>query len=122
MRIIALSATLQNMEELSTWLGARVVEHDFRPVPLFKDVLNAEEYGTKNKNDVILRILKESMDESSQALVFVSTRRFTESLANYWLVKLKETYPLRKKSPSKLWLRRYWMFPGGEDPYLQRYA
>lgn len=101
MRIIALSATLQNMEELSTWLGARVVEHDFRPVPLFKDVLNAEEYGTKNKNDVILRILKESMDESSQALVFVSTRRFTESLANYLAGKIKRNLPSEKKKSFK---------------------
>ena len=101
MRIIALSATLQTMEELSTWLGARVVEHDFRPVPLFKDVLNAEEYGTKNKNDVILRILKESMDESSQALVFVSTRRFTESLANYLAGKIKRNLPSEKKKSFK---------------------
>ena len=97
MRIIALSATLQNMEELSTWLGARVVEHDYRPVPLFKDVLNAEEYGTKNKNDVILRILSDSMEESSQALVFVSTRRFTESLANYLAGKIKKNLPGDKK-------------------------
>ncbi|BDZ71094.1 DEAD/DEAH box helicase [Methanobacterium petrolearium] len=101
MRIVALSATLQNMEELSTWLGARVVEHDFRPVPLFKDVLNAEEYGTKNKNDVILQILKESMDESSQALVFVSTRRFTESLANYLAGKIKRNLPPEKKKSFK---------------------
>ena len=97
MRIIALSATLQNMEELSTWLAARVVEHDYRPVPLFKDILNAEDYGTKNKNDVILSILKDSMDESSQALVFVSTRRFTESLANYLAGKIKRNLPSDKK-------------------------
>ncbi|NYB52272.1 MAG: DEAD/DEAH box helicase [Methanobacteriaceae archaeon] len=100
-RIIALSATLQNMEELSTWLGARVVEHDYRPVPLFKEVLNAEEYGTKNKNDVILQILKDSMDESSQALVFVSTRRFTESLANYLAGKIKRNLPQEKKKDFK---------------------
>jgi len=101
MRVIALSATLQNMEELSTWLRARVVEHDYRPVPLFKEVLNCEEYGTKNKNDVILRILKDSMDESSQALVFVSTRRFTESLANYLAGKIKRIIPKEKKKDFK---------------------
>ncbi|MDY9922278.1 DEAD/DEAH box helicase [Methanobacterium sp.] len=101
MRLIALSATLQNMEELSTWLGARVVEHDYRPVPLFKEVLNTEEYGTKNKNDVILRILKDSMAESSQALVFVSTRRFTESLANYLSGKIKKSLPAEKRKDFK---------------------
>ncbi|MDD3754598.1 MAG: DEAD/DEAH box helicase [Methanobacterium sp.] len=97
MRIIALSATLQNMEELSTWLAAQVVEHDYRPVPLFKDILNAEEFGTKNKNDVILSILKDSVDESSQAMVFVSTRRFTESLASYLAEKIKRNLPEDKK-------------------------
>ena len=101
MRLIALSATLQNMEELSTWLSARVVEHDYRPVPLFKEVLNTEEFGIKNKNDVILRILKDSMEESSQALVFVSTRRFTESLANYLAGKIKRTLPAEKKKAFK---------------------
>lgn len=102
MRLIALSATLQNMEELSTWLGARVVEHDYRPVPLYQEVLNTEEYGTKNKNDVILHILKDSMEESSQALVFVSTRRFTESLANYLAGKIKRNLPAEKKKTFKM--------------------
>jgi helicase len=101
MRIIALSATLQNMEELSTWLGARVVEHDYRPVPLFKEILTTEEYNTKNKNDVILNILKKSMDESSQSLVFVSTRRFTESLASYLADKIKNSLTSKKEKVFK---------------------
>ena len=89
MRIIALSATLKNMNELSSWLDAHVVQHDFRPVPLYKDVLTTEEMETKNKNDVIVKVLNTSIEESSQALVFVSTRRFTESLAKYTSGKIK---------------------------------
>jgi helicase len=96
MRIVALSATLQNMGDLSSWLDAHVVEHDFRPVPLYKDVLTTEEMETKNKNDVIVKILNTSIKESSQALVFVSTRRFTESLAKYTSDKVK-----RKLSPEQ---------------------
>ncbi|UTB31944.1 MAG: DEAD/DEAH box helicase [Methanobacterium sp. ERen5] len=96
MRIVALSATLQNMGDLSSWLDAHVVEHDFRPVPLYKDVLTTEEMETKNKNDVIVKILNTSIKESSQALVFVSTRRFTESLAKYTSDKVK-----RKISPEQ---------------------
>lgn len=96
MRIVALSATLQNMNDLSSWLDAHVVEHDFRPVPLYKDVLTTEEMETKNKNDVIVKILNTSIKESSQALVFVSTRRFTESLAKYTSDKIK-----RKISPEQ---------------------
>ncbi len=97
MRIIALSATLKNMNELSSWLDAHVVEHDYRPVPLYKDVLNTEEMGIKNKNDVILRILKHSIEESSQILVFVSTRRFTEALAKHISGKIKKSLPPEKK-------------------------
>lgn len=89
MRIIALSATLKNMNEISSWLDAHVIQHDYRPVPLYKDVLATEEMEIKNKNDVIVKILNTSIKESSQALVFVSTRRFTESLANYTSGKIK---------------------------------
>lgn len=96
MRIVALSATLQNMNDLSSWLDAHVIEHDYRPVPLYKDVLTTEEMETKNKNDVIVKILNTSIKESSQALVFVSTRRFTESLAKYTSDKIK-----RKISPEQ---------------------
>jgi helicase len=97
MRMVALSATLKNMNEIANWLDAHVVEHVFRPVPLFKDVLNTEEMEVKNKNDVILRVLKHSIDESSQILVFVSTRRFTESLANHISGKIKKSIPPKKK-------------------------
>ncbi len=96
-RIIALSATLRNMDELSSWLDAEVVEHDYRPVPLYKDVLITEEYELKNKNDVVLKVLNQSIDDSSQILVFVSTRRFTESLANFISGKVKKNVPRDKK-------------------------
>ncbi len=97
MRIVALSATLQNMNELSSWLDAHVVQHDYRPVPLYKDVLATEEMETKNKNDVIVKILNTSITESSQALVFVSTRRFTESLAKYTSGKIKRKISSEQK-------------------------
>ncbi len=98
MRIIALSATLKNMNELSSWMDAHVVQHDFRPVPLYKDVLSTEEMGIKNKNDVIVKVLNTSIEESSQALVFVSTRRFTESLAAYTSGKIKRKISAAQKS------------------------
>ncbi len=97
LRIIALSATLKNMQELASWINAEVVEHDYRPVPLYKDVLITEEHELKNKNDMVLQILNESIEDSSQILVFVSTRRFTESLANYISGKVKRKIPRDKK-------------------------
>ncbi|WP_296879248.1 DEAD/DEAH box helicase [uncultured Methanobrevibacter sp.] len=83
MRIIALSATLRNIEEIEGWLEGKCVEHDYRPVPLHKEVLDAEMFNTKNKNDVVVKVIEKAIDDKSQALAFVSTRRFTESLATY---------------------------------------
>jgi len=89
LRIIALSATLQNMEEIESWLEAKVVEHDYRPVPLNKEVLNTEMFNTSNKNEVVVKIVEKAIEENSQVLSFVSTRLFTESLANYVAGKIK---------------------------------
>ncbi|MDP3624825.1 MAG: DEAD/DEAH box helicase, partial [Methanobacteriaceae archaeon] len=97
MRIIALSATLQNMEEICGWLDAEVVEHDYRPVPLHKEILNTEMFNTKNKNDVIVKILEKSIEDDAQALAFVSTRLFTESLAKFVSGKIKRKVPREKK-------------------------
>ena len=97
MRIIALSATLKNMEEICGWLDAKVVEHDYRPVPLHKEVLNTEMFNTKNKNDVIVKILEKSIEDNAQALAFVSTRLFTESLAKFVSGKIKRKVPRDKK-------------------------
>ena len=97
MRVIALSATLKNMEEICGWLDAKVVEHDYRPVPLHKEVLNTEMFNTKNKNDVIVKILEKSIEDNAQALTFVSTRLFTESLAKFVSGKIKRKVPRDKK-------------------------
>ena len=101
MRIIALSANLQNIEEIEGWLEGKCVEHDYRPVPLHKEVLDAEMFNTKNKNDVIVKILEKSIKDSSQALAFVSTRRFTESLATYVAKKINKKINFKQREQFK---------------------
>lgn len=96
-RIIALSATLQNMDEMAHWLEAEVVTHDYRPVPLHKEVLCAEEFGTKDKNNIVFKILNDTLNDSSQMLTFVSTRRFTESLAQNMAKKISRYIPDGKR-------------------------
>ncbi|MDO5851865.1 MAG: DEAD/DEAH box helicase [Methanobacteriaceae archaeon] len=96
-RLIALSATLQNIDEIAQWLNAKTVTHDYRPIPLHKEIISAEEYNTSNKNDVIVHFLKKSIEESTQMLTFVSTRRFTETLADYTAKKIKNKIPPEKK-------------------------
>ncbi len=101
MRIIALSATLRNIEEIEGWLEGKCVEHDYRPVPLNKEVLDAEMFNTKNKNDVIVKIVEKAMQDNSQALSFVSTRRFTESLATYVAKKINKKLSKEQKKKFK---------------------
>ena len=101
MRIIALSATLRNIEEIEGWLEGKCVEHDYRPVPLHKEVLDAEMFNTKNKNDVIVKVLEKSIKDSSQALAFVSTRRFTESLATYVSKKIDKKINVKQRERFK---------------------
>lgn len=100
-RIIALSATVRNMEEIEEWIGGKAVEHDYRPVPLSKEVLDTEMFGTKNKNDVIVKIIEKAMEDDSQALAFVSTRRFTESLATHVSKKISKKLSPEQKGKFK---------------------
>ncbi|WP_296847749.1 DEAD/DEAH box helicase [uncultured Methanobrevibacter sp.] len=85
MRIIALSATLRNIEEIEGWLEGKCIEHDYRPVPLNKEVLDAEK----------------ALKDNSQALSFVSTRRFTESLATYVAKKINKKLTKEQKQNFK---------------------
>lgn len=101
LRIIALSATLKNIDEIEQWLEGKTVEHDYRPVPLNKEVLDAEMFNTKNKNDVIVKIAEKAIEDNSQALSFVSTRRFTESLATYVAKKIDKKTTKQQKQKFK---------------------
>lgn len=101
LRIIALSATLKNIDEIEQWLDGKTVEHNYRPVPLNKEVLDAEMFNTKNKNDVIVKIVEKAIEDNSQALSFVSTRRFTESLATYVAKKIDKKPTKEQKQKFK---------------------
>lgn len=101
LRIIALSATLKNIDEIEQWLDGKTVEHNYRPVPLNKEVLDAEMFNTKNKNDVIVKIVEKVIEDNSQALSFVSTRRFTESLATYVAKKIDKKTTKEQKQKFK---------------------
>lgn len=101
LRIIALSATLKNIDEIEQWLDGKTVEHNYRPVPLNKEVLDAEMFNTKNKNDVIVKIVEKAIEDNSQAVSFVSTRRFTESLATYVAKKIDKKTTKEQKQKFK---------------------
>ena len=89
-QILALSATITNVDELAEWLDSEAVENDWRPVPLYEGVYDE---GSVIMNDgrefevessirgkpVDLGI--ESVKEGGQSLLFAETRTRSSSLA-----------------------------------------
>ncbi len=89
-QIVALSATITNVDELSEWLECKTVENNWRPVPLYEGVYDG---GSVIMNDgrqfeveasirgkpVDLGI--ESVKGGGQSLLFAETRTRSSSLA-----------------------------------------
>lgn len=90
-QIVALSATIKNATELSIWLDGKLIQSDWRPVPLregvflknkvkFDDGKTVTIDGTEKK--ALERLVENSIVNGGQVLVFVNTRRSTVSVAN----------------------------------------
>ncbi len=87
-RVIGLSATISNADEIASWLNATLVKSDWRPVPLKKGVLlnekiffDSEEKNIDSAEDPLYQLSKDSINESGQVLIFVNSRRSAESTA-----------------------------------------
>ena len=92
-QLIALSATIRNSGDVADWLSARHVRSDWRPVALREGVL----YGKAvrfvdgeqreipdipdREADAVERLVHDSVAGGGQCLVFVNTRKSTESVA-----------------------------------------
>jgi len=95
-QIIGLSATIQNAIDLSIWLDAKLVQSEWRPVPLKEGVIHGGEitFDTgeittieKKGKSIIQDLVNYSLSSQGQVLVFVNTRRSTASVAQ----KLRST-------------------------------
>jgi helicase len=90
LQVLALSATVGNSDEIAEWLGAELVESEWRPVPLRKGVFCRDRirFDDKSKKEISARGMKDlaalvidTLREGGQVLVFVNTRRSTQSSA-----------------------------------------
>ena len=89
LQVVALSATVGNAEEVAKWLGADAIQSDFRPVPLKSGVYTDgrilfTDLSTRpvpGPGDPLSRLVRTAIEAGGQALVFVSTRRASEQVA-----------------------------------------
>jgi helicase len=88
MQIIGLSATVANGLELADWLGADLVTSEWRPVNLREGVIcNGKlvfpdgEAAIKSERDETLALVKDTLSQNAQILIFESSRRNAEATA-----------------------------------------
>ena len=88
-QVLALSATIQNSNQLAEWLEAEHVTSDWRPVPLKQGVyfdglvhfVDGAVQPVEVEEDDLSGLVTDIMATGGQALIFVNTRRSTEALA-----------------------------------------
>lgn len=101
LQVIALSATIKNSKEVADWLEAEHVTSNWRPTPLKEGVFLDNEIrftdNTKRKvpprKEPLWSLIADSIAEGGQCLVFVNTRRSTETLATKYAALMKEVMP-----------------------------
>ncbi len=88
--ILALSATINNAEEIAGWLNAKLVKSDYRPIKLEKGtfypndnghILEMEDEEEINETGDSDLVFANNVLGEKQALIFVSTRRSAEASA-----------------------------------------
>ncbi len=103
-QLVALSATIPNSKELSEWLGADLVQSNFRPVKLTEGVYfnGSFEFG-KGKEEIPLQkeglpsVCFHTLQKQKQALVFLNTRKNAEGLAKKLSALTTKTISLKEK-------------------------
>ncbi|AIY91205.1 DEAD/DEAH box helicase [Geoglobus acetivorans] len=97
-RIIALSATIPNADEIAEWLDAELLTSEWRPVPLYEGVFYPGKVLRINDGRVteikagknLESLVKETLSDGGQVLIFESTRRYAESLAEKLIPVVRE--------------------------------
>ena len=121
-QLIALSATVGNCEILATWLDARLVQSDWRPVDLEYSTLHDRHLEPRKVQSSSLDnsvqklspprhlegplshpswiVVNDSIEQGGQVLVFVGTRRSAQSEAKKLSARVKKRFA--KEQPERL--------------------
>ncbi|UCG36578.1 MAG: DEAD/DEAH box helicase, partial [Candidatus Bathyarchaeota archaeon] len=110
-QVLALSATIKNVEELADWLKAQYVTTEWRPVKLNEGVLLNQEIQFKNggatkigkhSKNPALNLALHIVKSGGQALIFASTRKNSVSLAKKAAAELSNFLTKTTKRSLKL--------------------
>lgn len=79
-RLIGLSATLANLDELAEWLHARTYRNNWRLVPVEKRVQRFTK--ASDKSHMLRQEIEETISHEGKVLVFVNSRKRAEFISN----------------------------------------
>lgn len=96
LQVIALSATISNSLDLALWLNAEHVKMDWRPTKLKNGVYldgtirfdDGSDVTVPPEKEPIWGMIKQTVEEGGQCIVFVNSRRSTESVASKFAKKM----------------------------------
>lgn len=96
-RFIGLSATVGNAPDIARWLNAELITSSWRPVELKEGIFHGDliafadgtVHEVGGKGEPVVRLVVDTVRTDAQVLVFVNTRRSTESVALKLAPKLK---------------------------------
>ncbi len=87
-RIIGLSATIPNAEEIAKWLNAKLIVSSYRAVPLKEGVYfngkiyyESKEEKIEKKENPIESLIFDTLNRKKQILIFANSRRSAENIA-----------------------------------------
>lgn len=95
-QVISLSATISNAMDLAMWLDAELVRTDWRPTELREGVYfnkeivfsDASSVEVPPETDPLWAMIKQTVTGGGQVMVFVNSRRSTESVASKFSKKM----------------------------------
>ena len=89
LQVIGLSATVANAQELAAWLKAELVSSDWRPIRLREGIIcngklvfSDGEATLDAKKDEALALVKDTLSQSAQILIFENSRKNAEAAAS----------------------------------------
>ncbi|KRZ31923.1 DNA polymerase theta [Trichinella pseudospiralis] len=133
-QLIAMSATLPNLETCAQWLGAKAFRTYHRPVPLTEYIFHSGQFFTKdgqmlrnlsenfilNKdNDNVIGLCLETVVQGSGVLIFCSTKVWCERLASLIADAFKEL--LIQDGWLSIQLKKF-IYPDKQAKYIADFA